>query len=193
MITARITRNGHASALRIAHQFAEPTEALTGVTDPSALTGCDPSALQAVPSGFTLPPATPPAAVTAIVWTFGQLSTPYSFGGDCTNSHGGDPAHQCDCSSLVQQAYHAAGITLPRTSQDQFHAGTPVADLSDLRPGDLVFVPGAPLGTTSAPGHVGIYLGDGLVIDAPTTGQTVHIGPLQPYWSGNLAGIRRVA
>jgi hypothetical protein len=101
MITARITRNGHASALRIAHQFAEPTEALTGVTDPSALTGCDPSALQAVPSGFTLPPATPPAVVTAIVWAFGQLGTPYSFGGDCTNPHGGDPAHQCDCSSLV--------------------------------------------------------------------------------------------
>jgi cell wall-associated NlpC family hydrolase len=46
----------------------------------------------------------------------------------------------------------------------------------------------------TAPGHVGIYLGSGLVIDAPTTGQTVHIGPLQPYWGGsNLAGIRRVA
>ena len=44
------------------------------------------------------------------------MGTPYSFGGDCTNPHGGDPAHQCDCSSLIQQAYKAAGISLPRTS-----------------------------------------------------------------------------
>ena len=95
--------------------------------------------------------------------------------------------------TLVQQAYKFAGITLPRTSQDQFHAGSPVPDITQLRPGDLLFVPGAD-GTMTAPGHVGIYLGSGLVIDAPTTGQTVHIGPLQPYWGGsNLAGIRRVA
>jgi len=166
--------------------------ALTGVADPSAIAGCDPSALGAVPSGFTLPPDTPPAVVAAIVWAFGQLGTPYAYGGDCTNPHGGDPAHQCDCSSLVQQAYKAAGITLPRTSQDQFHTGTPVPDITQLRPGDLLFVPGAD-GTITAPGHVGIYLGDGLVIDAPTTGQTVHIGQLQPYWTGNLAGIRRIA
>jgi hypothetical protein len=46
------------------------------VIDPSALTGCDPSALQTVPSGFTLPPDTPPAVVTAIVWALGQLGTP---------------------------------------------------------------------------------------------------------------------
>jgi cell wall-associated NlpC family hydrolase len=46
----------------------------------------------------------------------------------------------------------------------------------------------------TARGHVGIYLGGGLVIDAPTSGQTVHIGPLQPWWAAsNLAGIRRIA
>ena len=92
----------------------------------------------------------------------------------------------------VQQAYKAADISLPRTASDQFHAGTPVTDLGQLRPGDLVFVPGAD-GTMTAPGHVGIYLGSGLIIDAPATGQVVHIGQLQPYWTTNLAGIRRVA
>jgi cell wall-associated NlpC family hydrolase len=170
--------------------------ALTGSAnpaDPSALAAaCDPTTLQAIPSGFTLPPDTPPAVTAAIVWAFAQLGTPYSFGGDCTNAHGGDPAHQCDCSSLMQQAYKAGGITLPRTSQDQFHAGAPVPDITGLRPGDLVFVPGAD-GTMTAPGHVGMYLGNGLIIDAPTTGQNVHIGQLAPYWTGNLAGIRRVA
>jgi hypothetical protein len=91
----------------------------------------------------------------------------------------------------VQQAYRAAGISLPRTASEQFHAGTAVADLTQLRPGDLVFVPDAE-GSMSAPGHVGIYLGSGLIIDAPQTGQVVHIGQMQPYWTSNLAGIRRV-
>jgi cell wall-associated NlpC family hydrolase len=91
----------------------------------------------------------------------------------------------------MQQVYRAAGITLPRTSGDQFHAGTPVPDSSQLRPGDLVFVPGAE-GTMQDPGHVGMYLGGGLVIDAPTTGQVVHIMSLQPYWTAHLAGIRRI-
>jgi cell wall-associated NlpC family hydrolase len=166
--------------------------AITGLADPSALAAaCDPTSLQAVPSGFTLPPDTPPAVAAAILWAFAQLGTPYHLDGDCTAAHSGDPAHQCDCSSLMQQAYKAGGISLPRTSQEQFHTGTPVPDITGLRPGDLVFVPGAD-GTMTAPGHVGMYLGSGLVIDAPTTGQTVHIGQLQPYWTGNLAGIRRV-
>jgi cell wall-associated NlpC family hydrolase len=99
---ARITRNGQRLTLRTAHQFPEPTAAITGVADPSALAAaCDPNSLQAVPSGFTLPPDTPPAVTAAILWAFAQLGTPYSFGGDCTNAHGGDPAHQCDCSTLV--------------------------------------------------------------------------------------------
>ncbi len=82
----------------------------------------------------------------------------------------------------------AAGVSLPRTASDQFHAGTPVTDLGQLRPGDLVFVPGAE-GTMQAPGHVGIYLGGGLIIDAPHTGDVVHIGQLRPYWTSNLAGM----
>jgi hypothetical protein len=67
----------------------------------------------------------------------------------------------------------------PRTSQDQFHAGSPVPDITQLRPGDLVCVPGA-VGTMTAPRPRRHYLGSGLVIDAPTTDQTVHIGPLRP-------------
>jgi hypothetical protein len=63
------TRNGHRPTLRIAHQLAEPTAAaLTGLADPSALAAmCDPNSLQAVPSGFTLPPDTPPAVTAAIL------------------------------------------------------------------------------------------------------------------------------
>jgi len=165
---------------------------LTGLADPSVLAGgCDPVNLVEPPPGFSLPPETPPAVVTAIFWAFGQLGTPYAFGGDCTAARSGDPAHQCDCSSLVQQAYRAAGISLPRTAAEQFHAGTPVAGLDQLRPGDLVFVPGAD-GTADAPGHVGMYLGNNMIISAPQTGQVVHITDLGSYWRTNLAGIRRI-
>jgi cell wall-associated NlpC family hydrolase len=173
------------SALPAAYARWEPDAtriiaALTGITDPAAqAAACDPTDLVTAPSGFSLPPGTPPAVATAIMWAFSQLGTPYSFGGDCTNAHGGNPAHQCDCSSLVQQAYRTAGISLTRVAADQFHAGTPVPGPGQLQPGDLVFVPSAD-GTKVAPGHVGMYLGDGLIIDAPQTGQVVHIGRLQP-------------
>ncbi|RKF20963.1 peptidoglycan endopeptidase, partial [Micromonospora globbae] len=68
-----------------------------------------------LPAGFTLPPGTPLPVVTAIGWALAQLGTPYTFGGDCTAPHSGIPARQCDCSSLLQQAYRAAGIAIPRT------------------------------------------------------------------------------
>ena len=55
----------------------------------------------ALPPGFALPPSTPPAVVTAILWALAQLGTPYAFGGDCADSHSGNPAHECDCSTLV--------------------------------------------------------------------------------------------
>ncbi|MGQ5261054.1 C40 family peptidase, partial [Micromonospora sp. ZYX-F-536] len=96
-----------------------------------------------LPSGFSLPAGTPLPVVTAIGWALAQLGTPYTFGGDCTAAHSGIPARQCDCSSLIQQAYRAAGIGIPRTTSEQVHAGTAVGDYRDLRPGDLLFIPGS--------------------------------------------------
>jgi cell wall-associated NlpC family hydrolase len=193
---ARTAQNGHPGTLSIAHDQSEPTGAITGMADPSGAAvpvvcaGGGGGGPVALPSGFSLPPGTSPAAATAIMWALGQLGTPYSFGGDCTAPHSGQAAHQCDCSSLVQQAFKAADIGLPRTSQDQFHTGMPVAWPGQLQPGDLIFVPGAD-GTMAAPGHVGVYIGSGLVVAAPQTGDVVRITALSPYWSGSLAGIRR--
>jgi hypothetical protein len=84
------------------------------------------------------------------------------------------PAHECDCSSLVQQAYRAAGISLPRTAAEQSRIGVLVRGPGELRPGDLLFVPGS-AGTIANPGHVGMYIGDGLLVSAPRTGQVVHL------------------
>ena len=169
--------------------------AITGMADPSGavsvLCGGGGGGPVSLPSGWSLPPDTPPAAATAIMWALGQLGTPYSFGGDCTDAHSGVPARECDCSSLVQQAFKAAGIGLPRTSEEQFRTGSDVPGPEQLKAGDLVFVPGAD-GTMDQPGHVGIYIGSGLVVAAPQTGDVVHITNLSPYWTDKLAGIRRV-
>jgi cell wall-associated NlpC family hydrolase len=149
-----------------------------------------PEAAAALPPGFTLPAGTPPPVVTAIGWALAQLGTPYTFGGDCTAPHSGNPRHQCDCSSLMQQAYRAAGITIPRTTADQVHAGTSVPDPANLRPGDLILIPGSG-GTRADPGHVGMYLGSGLIVQAPKTGDVVKISKLSS-WINQIAAIRRI-
>lgn len=137
-----------------------------------------------VPAGYAIPADAPTAVKTAITWAMHQLGTPYQWGGSCTDSHGPDPMRRCDCSSLVQQAYHTAGVTLPRTTYTQIHAGVPVS-LSAIQPGDLLFSEG----TAQRPEHVGIYLGAGLVIAAPHTGAVVRIDPLGQW---DVLAVRRV-
>jgi cell wall-associated NlpC family hydrolase len=143
-----------------------------------------------LPAGFTLPAGTPGAVVAAVGWALAQRGTPYAYGGDCTAPRSGDPARQCDCSSLVQQAYRAGGVSLPRVTGDQVQAGTPVAGLADLKPGDLIFIPGSD-GTADRPGHVGLYIGAGLLVQAPHTGDVVKISAVSG-WTSQKAAIRRI-
>jgi cell wall-associated NlpC family hydrolase len=89
-------------------------------------------------------------------------------------------------------AYQAGGISIPRTTYDQVYAGTPVYSDTQLQPGDLLFVPGSD-GTTEHPGHVGMYLGDNLVIEAPHTGANIEIMPFAGYWQQSTVAIRRIA
>ena len=89
-------------------------------------------------------------------------------------------------------AYRAAGISLPRTTFEQVLVGTPVYSLSQLQPGDLLFSAGSD-GTPTDPGHVGMYIGSGLVIEAPQTGEPVMITPLVGYWQQNTTAIRSLA
>lgn len=105
------------------------------------------------------------------------LDTPYVWGG---NGPGG-----VDCSGLVQYAYKAAGIDLPRISYQQANAGTRVA-INKLRPGDLV----AWDNSSRNPGadHIAIYLGNGMVIEAPRPGGKVQISHI--YDIGQAWGVR---
>jgi cell wall-associated NlpC family hydrolase len=86
-----------------------------------------------------------------------------------------------DCSGLVQWAYKQAGVSLPRTSFEQSHVGKPVA-FQDLQPGDLVIQEGG--------GHVAMYAGDGKILQAPQSGETVSYAHLDP---NSIVTARRVA
>jgi cell wall-associated NlpC family hydrolase len=145
-----------------------------------------------LPAGFALPPGTPAQVATAVTWALGQLGTPYSYGGDCTAAHSGDPRHECDCSSLVQKAFEAAGIDLPRTTGGQVTVGTPVPDLATIRAGDLVFIPGSdPRETPASPGHVGLAISYDLIIQAPHSHARVQITRIAD-WARSVTAARRI-
>lgn len=167
--------------------------ALTGssLTAPLAASGCTFGLpWTTAPSDITVPSGANPQAAVAIGWAVMQVGTPYQYGGDCTAAHSGNPARRCDCSSLTQQAFAAAGITLPRTAAEQSRTGLPVPP-EQLRPGDLIFSAGA-LGTVANPGHVALYLGDSLVVEAPHTGADVRVAPLDAARLAAVVTIRRV-
>ncbi|GHA31445.1 hypothetical protein GCM10010329_63470 [Streptomyces spiroverticillatus] len=98
----------------------------------------------------------------ALTYATRQLGKPYVWGAEGPDTF--------DCSGLTQQAWAAAGRTIPRTSQEQWKY-LPRIPLSALRPGDLVIY--FPKAT-----HVAIYLGNGQVVQAPRPGAYVKVSPL---------------
>ena len=80
-----------------------------------------------------------------------------------------------DCSSLVQAAFKQVGVDLPRVSQAQSTAGTPVS-LSNLQVGDILYWGGA-----GSAYHVGVYIGNGQYLDAANPGKGVVIQDLSGY------------
>lgn len=135
-------------------QQAENAERLV---DPSALKG------KISPAEFIVPAG---AAGVAIRAAESVIGTPYHWGGTTTSGF--------DCSGLMLWSWAHAGIHLPRTAAEQQQIGTLISNRADLQAGDLVFF-GSPAF------HVGMYLGNGYMIDAPTTGQDVQI---QQIFSG---------
>ncbi|WP_369249156.1 C40 family peptidase [Streptomyces sp. R41] len=98
----------------------------------------------------------------ALRYAVRQIGKPYQWGAQGPKSY--------DCSGLTSQAWQRAGQPIPRTSQEQW-AQLPRIPLSELRPGDLViYFPEAT--------HVAMYLGDGMVVQAPRPGTKIKVSPI---------------
>ena len=136
--------------------------------------------------GSTYPVTPPPptnAAQAIINAAYSQLGVPYLWGGE-------DPGVGFDCSGLAQWAYAQAGISIPRTTETQWPAMQHVSQAQAV-PGDLVFFD-TPGDSQAPPNHVGIYLGNGLMIDAPYTGTVVRKDSITSdvlYGFGHIPGV----
>jgi peptidoglycan DL-endopeptidase CwlO len=103
----------------------------------------------------------------AVAFVYAQLGCPYVYGGT-------GPCHSgFDCSGLVQAAWAAAGVAIPRDTYEDW-AQLPHVSFSSIEPGDLILYNGE--------GHVAMYVGDGYIIDAPQTGMDVERIPMSTSW-----------
>jgi cell wall-associated NlpC family hydrolase len=107
------------------------------------------------------------AGAVAVSWALAQIGTPYVWGGE-------SPGVGFDCSGLVQAAYAAAGLALPRVAQDQYDDTPKLAPGAALSPGDLVFFGGGAGSIDHVGLFVGIIEGRDVMVDAPHTGADVR-------------------
>ncbi len=126
----------------------------------------DPSQLASIPAI----PGGSSKALEALHWALKELGKPYVWGAAGPNSF--------DCSGLTMWAYGKVGISLPHFTGSQWNSGTHVSR-SQLQPGDLVFF-------YSDMHHMGMYIGNGMMVHAPHTGDVVRIAPLagRPFAGG---------
>jgi peptidoglycan DL-endopeptidase CwlO len=127
------------------------------------------------PVSYTGPTTT--QADKAVAFAYAQLGCPYVYGGT-------GPCHLgYDCSGLVQAAWAAAGVAIPRDTYEQW-AALPHVPLADIEPGDILIYNGE--------GHAAIYVGGGYIIDAPQTGMDVErIPESTPWYADSLDGVLR--
>ena len=135
------------------------------------------------PRASQAPPPDSVAANGVLMRAIGLVGTPYRYGGN-------SPEGGFDCSGLVQFVFRdTAGLRLPRSTRELVAMDAHEVDRRDLSPGDLVFFnPGG--GSAS---HIGIYVGEGRFVHAPSTGGTVRLDRLESeYGRRSYAGARRV-
>ncbi|MGW3092749.1 NlpC/P60 family protein [Streptomyces sp. NPDC001102] len=138
-------------------QAAAQAEAAAATQDSGSTSGGDTSTGTGTSTG-TSDSTYATKAAKAIAFARAQIGKPYVWGATGPGSY--------DCSGLTQASWKAAGVTLPRTTYDQVNAGTTVS-LTDAQPGDLIFF-------YDDISHVGIYIGNGMMIHAPKPGAYVR-------------------
>jgi len=137
-----------------------------------ALAGCAsaPPAPVAAPSG---------SADRAAAHAAKMVGKPYRYGGASPSGF--------DCSGLVQFSYRQAGVAVPRSTEEQLRASKPVR--GSMRRGDLLFFDQE----GKKKSHVGLYLGNGKFVHAPSSGKRVRTDTLDAkYWKQHLAEVRRI-
>jgi gamma-D-glutamyl-L-lysine dipeptidyl-peptidase len=108
------------------------------------------------------------------------VGIPYRWGGD-------NVVEGMDCSGFVRAVYNLCGISIPRTSAEQFRTGEKVAR-DELKDGDLVFFGSSPDNIN----HVGIYVGNGRFVHAPKRGDEIKVSAIEDkYFSGRFIGAKR--
>ena len=124
----------------------------------------------------------PAAATSVLMRAIGLVGTPYRYGGNT-------PESGFDCSGLVTSVYRdMLDLRLPRTSRELAQVQGPKIEPRRLAPADLVF-----FGSKGNVTHVGIYVGEGRFVHAPSTGGTVRLDHLDgPYWRDHYSGAKRV-
>jgi cell wall-associated NlpC family hydrolase len=127
-------------------------------------------------------PADPAAAASVLMRALGLVGTPYRYGGNT-------PESGFDCSGLVTYVYRdMLALSLPRTSRELAAIQGPKIAPDRLTAGDLVF-----FGNKGNVFHVGIYVGEGRFVHAPSTGGTVRLDHLDgAYWRDHYTGAKRV-
>jgi cell wall-associated NlpC family hydrolase len=136
-----------------------------------------------LPASYTVPEGTSPTAAAAVTSALTELGKPYIFGAS------GPAAY--DCSGLMVAAWADGGHALSRTTYSQINDGTATAQ-ARLSPGDLVLTPGSD-GTLASPGHVGMFIGHGLVVEAPHTGDVVKVVTYTSLSSAGVSALRHIA
>jgi peptidoglycan DL-endopeptidase CwlO len=163
------------ASLSLAQQVVAAIDRDASTLACGALTGGTPANIapgsHGLPDGYVIPPTASANAALAILFAIAQLDKPYVV------DAAGPKAF--DCSGLTMAAWAQAGVKLPHSAARQSLLGGPTT-VAGLLPGDLVFVPGDD-GTLSAPGHVGIYLGDGLVLNAADEHDGIRVQTYQNF------------
>jgi len=148
----------------------------------SATLPSSPVSNNGLPPNYAVPAGATTAETVAITYALAQLGKSYLWGGTGPTAF--------DCSGLTMMAWAQAGVALLHYTGDQINEGTLVASYVDVSPGDLVLVPGSD-GTIANPGHVGIYLGDGLVESAVDVQYGVIVQPYSNFVGGGLSSLNR--
>lgn len=173
----------------LAARAGRPIAAATLLAAGLALAGCGgKTARPASPPAdskrdWPLVPASDPAAANAVLMrALGLIGTPYRYGGNT-------PESGFDCSGLVAYVYRdVLDLRLPRTSRELAQAQGARIEPKRLATGDLVF-----FGSRDSVTHVGIYVGEGRFVHAPSSGGTVRLDHLDGhYWRDHYSGAKRV-